>query len=169
MNEKINVDDFRLIEIARIAIEEYEVRRQKKQSEKAFHNTKLLMENYNDFVDHIKYSVSDINDIQSIVTLDLKENYCDELFISSIKQSKARTLVMVTQIEVAMKLLEEKEKRENTIDKYRALEMYYIKEKTYAKIAEELNTGINTPRIWIKEMINKLGNFLFGVDNIKLL
>ena len=150
------------------AIEKYETKKKRKFQERIFRNTKLLMENYNDFKNHIDYSVSDINDLQAIVKLDLKENHCDELFILSIKQSKMKTLIMTTHIENAMEILEIEQKREGTIEHYRALEMYYIEKKTYEQISEELDTGINTPKRWIKQMLDRLGILLFGIDGLML-
>ncbi|WP_321833616.1 hypothetical protein [Clostridium butyricum] len=164
--EKAN--NYEISELIEKAIERYENKRKRKFRERIFRNTKLLMENYNDFKNHINYSIADINDLQSIVDLDLKENECDELFILSIKQSKVKTLIITSHIEKAMELLEEEQKREGTVEKYQALEMYYLEKKSYEKIAEELNTGINTPKRWIKQMLERLGILLFGIDGLKL-
>lgn len=164
--EKVNNNE--ISELIEKAIEQYENKRKRKFRERIFRNTKLLMENYNDFKNHINYSIADINDLQSIVDLDLKENECDELFILSIKQSKVKTLIITSHIEKAMELLEEEQKRDGTVEKYQALEMYYLEKKSYEKIAEELNTGINTPKRWIKQMLERLGILLFGIDGLKL-
>lgn len=155
-------------EIIERTIKEYERKQKTKIQKRAFRNTKLLMENYNDFKKHIDYSVSDIKDIQGIVTMDLQKNNCDELFILSIKQSKAKTLIMISHIEKSLELLEMEQKREGTIERYQALEMYYLEKKSYEKIAEELNTGKNTPSRWVKHMLDRLGVLLFGIDGIKL-
>lgn len=167
MAEYTNIDES-MIQVAKIAIEEYEKKQNKKIEKKAFRNTELLMKNYNDFIKHVNYSISDINDIQSVVKLDLKENQYDELFILSIKQSKAKTLIMVSHIEKSLELLESEQKKEGTLEKYRALEMYYVEGKSYEKISEELNCGINTPKRWINQMIKRLGVYLFGIEGIKL-
>ena len=167
MSEHINVDES-MVQVVKIAIEEYEKRQNKKIEKKSFHNTELLMKNYNDFMKHVNFSISDINDVQRIVKLDLKENECDELFILSIKQSKAKTLIMTSHIEKSLELLEKEQKKEGTLEKYRALEMYYVDGKSYEKISEELNCGINTPKRWITQMIKRLGIYLFGIDGIKL-
>lgn len=167
MAEYMNIDE-NMLQVARIVIEEYDKKQKKKVEKKAFHNTKILMENYNDFIAHINYSVSDINDIQGIVNLDLKKSQCDDLFILSIKQSKAKTLIMVSHIEKALELLENEQRKAGSTEKYRALEMYYINKKSYEEIAEELECGKNTPSRWVKEMLNKLGVYLFGIDGIKI-
>ena len=155
-------------EIIERTIKEYEKKQKRKVQKRSFRNTKLLMENYNDFKKHIDYSVADIKDIQGIVTMDLQKNNCDELFILSIKQSKAKTLIMTSHIEKSLELLEIEQKRVGTIERYQALEMYYIENKSYERIAEELNTGKNTPSRWVKQMLDRLGVLLFGIDGIKL-
>ncbi|WP_242852330.1 hypothetical protein [Clostridium butyricum] len=167
-NRGENMESINIEEIVEITIQKYEKKQKNKIKQKAFRNTKLLMKNYNDFKKHINYSVSDVNDLQKIVDMDLKENECDELFILSIKQSKTKTLIMTTHIENALDILEDEQKEEGTIEKYRALRMYYIERMSYEKIAEALNTGINTPKRWIKQMLDRLGILLFGVDGIKL-
>lgn len=167
MGEYLNIDENMLM-IARIAIEEFDKKQKRKTEKKAFHNTKILMENYNDFIAHVNYSVSDINDVQGIVDLDLEKSHCDELFILSIKQSKTKTLIMISHIEKALELLEKEQRKEGSIEKYMALEMYYINKKSFEKIADELECGKNTPGRWVKEMLNKLGIYLFGIDGIKI-
>ncbi len=162
------INELTVEEIIEKAIKKYDSKQKNKFKQKSFRNTKLLMENYNDFKKHINYSIADINDVQGIVDLDLKENQCDELFILSIKQSKAKTLIMTSHIEKALEMLEEEQVKEGTIERYRALEMYYINSKSYETIAEELNTGKNTPSRWIKQMLDRLGILLFGVDGIRI-
>lgn len=162
------LDELTVGEIIERTIKEYERKQKSKTQRRAFRNTKLLMESYNDFKKHINYSVSDIEDIQGIVKMDLQKNDCDQLFILSIKQSKAKTLIMTSHIETSLELLEMEQKREGAIERYQALEMYYIEKKSYEKIAEELNTGKNTPSRWVKQMLDRLGVLLFGVDGIKL-
>lgn len=164
IKEETNID-----EIIKKAIEEYDKDKQKKFKDRIFRNTKLLMENYNDFKNHIEYSVSDIKDLQRIVDIDLEENKCDELFIWSIKQSKFKTMIITTHIEFALAVLREEEYKAGTPEKFKALNMYYIDKNTYEKISEELNLGKNTPRRWINEMTEKLGVLLFGVDALNSL
>lgn len=164
IKEETNID-----EIIKKAIEQYDKDKQKKFKDRIFRNTKLLMENYNDFKNHIEYSVSDIKDLQRIVDIDLEENNCDELFIWSIKQSKLKTMIITTHIDIALNILKEDEIREGTPEKFESLKMYYINKKTYSDISEELDLGKNTPRRWINEMTEKLGILLFGVDSINYL
>ena len=50
------------------------------------------------------------------------------------------------------------------VDKYIAFEMYFMQGMDYAEIAEELDTGKNTPRRWVTGIINELSVLLWGID-----
>ena len=45
-----------------------------------------------------------------------------------------------------------------------AFEMYFMQGMDYAEIAEELDTGKNTPRRWVTGIINELSVLLWGID-----
>ena len=47
---------------------------------------------------------------------------------------------------------------------YKAFEMYFMQGMDYAEIAEELDTGRNTPRRWVTGIINELSVLLWGID-----
>mgnify|MGYP003017194275 FL=1 len=47
---------------------------------------------------------------------------------------------------------------------YKAFEMYFMQGMDYAEIAEELDTGKNTPRRWVTGIINELSVLLWGID-----
>lgn len=154
-------------EIIKKAIEEYDKKQKVKFTQKIFRNTKLLMKNYNDFKNHITYSICDIKDLKEVI--DLEEEGYDDLFILSIKQSKAKTLIMTAHIDKSLELLKEEQKKEGTPEKYEALELYYIKGRTYERIAEELGTSEISIKRWVKQMLERLGILLFGIDGLKMI
>ena len=47
---------------------------------------------------------------------------------------------------------------------YKAFEMYFMQGMDYAEIAEQLDTGKNTPRRWVTGIINELSVLLWGID-----
>ncbi|MFW6680891.1 hypothetical protein ACOAOT_25005 [Lacrimispora sp. AGF001] len=47
---------------------------------------------------------------------------------------------------------------------YKAFELYFIQGRDYGEIAEELETGKNTPRRWVTTIINELSVLLWGID-----
>ena len=49
-------------------------------------------------------------------------------------------------------------------DKQGNFEMYFMQGMDYAEIAEELDTGKNTPRRWVTGIINELSVLLWGID-----
>lgn len=163
-------------EAVKIAIREYDKEKKLQSKRNAFHNTKLLMKHYNDLKEHVRRGISDIRELEEARKEvedcngkidDLYIN-TDELFIESIKKSKSKSIIMIAHIDAALFALKSKHKNKGTIEKYLALENYFIKEKTYEEISEILNCGVNTPRRWINELINELGVYLFGIDSIKL-
>ena len=87
----------------------------------------------------------------------------------SIKQSKAKTLIMTAHIDKSLELLKEEQEKEGTLEKYEALELYYIKGKTYESIAEELGTSEISIKRWVKQMLERLGILLFGIDGLKMI
>lgn len=152
--------------IIKKAIEEYDKKQKIKFEQKIFRNTKLLMKNYNDFKNHINYSISDIKDLKEVI--DLEEEGYDELFILSIKQSKAKTIIITAHIDRSLELLKEEQRQEGTSEKYEALELFFIKRKSYEAIAEELDTAPITIKRWVKNMLERLGILLFGIDGLKM-
>lgn len=166
-SEDINNDmDIAIKRAVREAIREYDKEKTIEQKRKVFHNTRLLMYNYNNLKDH---AIKGIDSLKfAIDNGDYSELSEDDIYILSIKRSKAKTLVMIAHIEMALQELKKKQLKENTLEKYLALEMFFIQEMTYEDIQEKLNCGKNTPSRWINQMINKLSVLLFGIDGLKL-
>ncbi|MGL5718627.1 MAG: hypothetical protein ACRCXT_23020 [Paraclostridium sp.] len=145
-----------------------EIRKEEHESREksVYQNARLLMKHYNDLKDHYEKGISDIKEMKaSINTLDIDE---EELYIYSIKSSKVRTLIMISHLEFGLKALKAKQKKNNTYEQYRALELYYIHNLTYEEIGEKLNCSDISARRWVKYMTKELGVFLFGIDALKI-
>lgn len=155
---------------AREAVKTYDNEKKQQQKKKVFHNTRLLMEHYNELKDHIEKAISDIEQLKKErwVPSEIDIRCSDETYIESIKISKTRTLIMVSHIDVAMRSLKENQKLLGTPEKYKALEKFYKDRQTYEKIAEDLNCSTATARRWINEMIRELSVNLFGIDGLKM-
>lgn len=70
-------------------------------------------------------------------------------------------------VEYIDKAVEEIERRREAAGRgveYKAFEMYFMQGMDYAEIAEELDTGKNTPRRWVTGIINELSVLLWGID-----
>lgn len=163
--EKANIDEI-INRAIKIAIREYDREIKAENRKKVLHNTKLLMKHYNDLKSHIDNAISDIHEIDQSVLESIGYYEDDELFILSIKKSKIKTLIMVSHIDVALDILYKNEMKNGTLEKYLAIKKYFIEEKTFECIAEELNCGVITVRRWVNEMLNYLGIYLFGVESI---
>lgn len=150
-------------------IEKYEKRKEKQRKEWGLKRTIQLMKSYSRLRAHIKYGISNMDDLQKVVDIDLKLNDCDDLFIMSILQSKFKTEMMMTHIQIALRLLKEEQCREGTLYKYKAFEMHYVDEevKSYEYICGELGCGKNSPKLWCDDMMNKLSEYLWGLEGIK--
>lgn len=166
MKEKVNIDQT-INKAVREAIREYDKEKRIEQKKKVFHNTKLLLKHYSDLKSHVDNAIDDVNGLEGNL-LDIGELETDELYVHSIKKSKCRTLAMIAHIDMSMEQLKKKQYKLCSIEKYQALIKYFFEEKTYEKIAEELNCGVATVRRWVNEMINELSVLLFGVDGLKL-
>ncbi len=165
--QEMNIEG--IIEMAvKTAIKEYDKEQKVLDKKKVFHNTKLLMKHYNDLKAHIIYSICDINDITNTDKIELEKEEYDELYILSIKQSKVKTLIMMSHIDSSLEVLKKEQGKKGVIEKYLALEKIFIDEKTYEEVAEELNCGVITVRRWVKEMLEELGIYLFGIEGIKV-
>ncbi|MDB8790642.1 hypothetical protein PN398_07905 [Romboutsia sp. 1001216sp1] len=148
-------------------VKEIKKEEETKKKKGAYHNTRLLMKNYNDLKLHYEKAKSEVKDIDD-GTINLKDIDEDVLYILSIKRSRIKTLIMISHIDVALKALKEKQRNVGTIEKYKALELYYIKNNTYEKIAEKLNCSVISVRRWINDMIKEMSVFLFGIEALKI-
>lgn len=80
-------------------------------------------------------------------------------------QSKEKTIYMIKIINNAMQELKAKRKRNNREIEYKAFELYFVQGLSYEKIAEELQTGKNTPSKWIEAAVKDISVFIWGLDD----
>ncbi len=171
-----NVNDIAR-EAALEAIKIYKQQEKEKVRKTRLHNTGLLLENYLDFVAHyeqIKYKASDI---QESLYIDEREMVdMDDVIIQSIKRSKIRTKIMISQIETAMAMVQSKMAAKGEEEKIKVIKLLYMdREKQNFKfnqrvqlIAEEIHCSESSVRRWNTEMLNEFAVLLFGVDGLRL-
>ncbi|WP_270943194.1 sigma factor-like helix-turn-helix DNA-binding protein [Romboutsia lituseburensis] len=153
--------------IVKEVVKEIKEEEEKKKKQGVLHNTRLLMRNYNDLKKHYDKAKSDIKDIDD-KDINIKDIDEDELYILSIKRSRIKTLIMISHIDFALGALRDKQKQLGTIEKFTALKLYYLDNKTYEEIAEKLNCSVISSRRWVKDMIKEMSVFLFGIDALKI-
>lgn len=78
--------------------------------------------------------------------------------------AKASTARKLEHINAAMAEIESKHKAAGKETEYKAFTLYFVDGLTYEQIADELNTGNNTPRRWVARVINELSVLLWGLE-----
>ena len=128
-----------------------ELKRQEKQEQKKekYHNTFTLMKCYRDAVFHIENAISDEQ---------------QRTYLESIRRTRFKTLIMTAHIDKAVEEIERRREAAGRGVEYKAFEMYFMQGMDYAEIAEQLDTGKNTPRRWVTGIINELSVLLWGID-----
>lgn len=95
------------------------------------------------------------------------ENMTDEqqrTYLESIRRTRFKTLIMTAHIDKAVEEIERRREAAGRGVEYKAFEMYFMQGMDYAEIAEQLDTGKNTPRRWVTGIINELSVLLWGID-----
>lgn len=85
-------------------------------------------------------------------------------YLESIRRTRFKTLIMTAHIDKAVEEIERRREAAGRGVEYKAFEMYFMQGMDYAEIAEELDTGKNTPRRWVTGIINELSVLLWGID-----
>ena len=85
-------------------------------------------------------------------------------YLESIRRTRFKTLIMTAHIDKAVEEIERRREAAGRGVEYKAFEMYFVQGMDYAEIAEELDTGKNTPRRWVTGIINELSVLLWGID-----
>lgn len=164
MQEKEVISSAKLEEIiqkaARAAVEEYKRQEEKDKKKDKYHNTFVLMKCYRDAVFHIEHAISEGDQIELKGMTKAQER----TYLESVRRSRFKTLIMTTHINQAIEEIERRRKQAGREIEYRAFELYFIHGWDYERIAEELETGKNTPRRWVTGIIKELSVLLWGLD-----
>lgn len=145
---------------AKTAVAEFKNQEEKDRKQSKYHNTFLLMKCYRDAVFHIENAVSDGEQME----LDGMTGEQQRTYLESIRRSRFKTLIMTAHIDKAVEEIERRRMAAGREVEYKAFELYFMQGKDYAEIAEELETGKNTPRRWVTAIINELTVLLWGID-----
>ena len=155
----------------------------KKLYDNRLNNTKLLLENYHNFVDHCKKAVYEVeNNIKEAIA---KEESMVELFselynmqddtftVNSILKSKEKTKVILKHIDCCLTFYEYRANETKDLEMQRRNEVIkrlYINEnkQKYEDIANELNISTKTVNRDKKKAIRELSVLFFGIDGIGL-
>lgn len=145
---------------ARAAVAEYKKQEEKDRKQNKYHNTFMLMKCYRDAAFHIENAISDGEQLELAGMTDEQQR----TYLESIRRTRFKTLIMTAHIDKAVEEIERRREAAGRGVEYKAFEMYFMQGMDYAEIAEELDTGKNTPRRWVTGIINELSVLLWGID-----
>lgn len=163
---------------SRVAIEQYQKAAEKAKQDardKRLHNTKLLMEKYRSFVIHSETAIHEASQVEDDLDLDDLLELMDcgpgvkELAVTSIRESAARTRILVHHIDRMLDYFKYRcyhsSKPEDT-RRYRIIYYSYIAEeseqKTFQELADDENVDISTIYRDHKSAITQLSALIFG-------
>ncbi len=145
---------------AKAAVREWKRQEEVERRRDKYHNTFTLMKCYRDAVFHIENAVSDGEQLELKGMTEEQQ----QMYLESIRRTRFKTLIMTAHIDKAVEEIERRRKAAGKEVEYRAFELYFMQGWDYEQIAEELDTGKNTPRRWITKIINELSVLLWGID-----
>lgn len=128
------------------------------------YNTRILMEQYTEMRKHVEEAVSEVSELEESEFAVLKSEYT---YLESVKRSKAKTALMIVNIDRAMEELRKEYEEKGFLYKWESFKLHYIDGLTNEEVADRMNCGKNTPSRWGKELIKKMSVKLFGVDGIE--
>lgn len=160
---RLNEDELEQIitTAAKKGVEIYEREKQKKHKADKYHDTFSLMKCYRDAVFHRDNAVSEAAQLQQQGELTEEQQ---TTYLRSIRRTRFKTILMLDHIDKAVEEIERRRQQQGREVEYKAFELYFMQGLDYVDIAEELNTGKNTPRRWISGIINELSVLLWGID-----
>ncbi len=162
---------------ARAAMEKLEKERRKDVEERVdrrLHNTRLLLKNYRLFREHTDHAVYQVEQLDESIyeILELMERRGPSDFSASIKNSAARTAVLVRHIDVMLGLYKtycENSGRQEDLRRWRVAKALYVNDQpaTVQELADREFVAEKTIRRDVDSICEHLSALLFGIDGIK--
>lgn len=150
-----------LTSAARAGVAEYKRQETKDKKRDKYHDTFSLMKCYRDAVFHKENAISEGTQLE----IDNMTEAEQQTYLRSIRRTRFKTMLMLDHIDKAVEEIQRRREAANRGIEYKAFEMYFMQGIDYQQIAEELETGRNTPRRWITAIINELSVLLWGLDD----
>ena len=147
-----------LVAAAKEGVKEYKRQQDKEKRNAKYHTTYKLMMSYRDAAFHGENAVSEGSQIE-----DSDEQ--TTTYLRSVRKTKFKTMLMLAHIDKMVEEVERKYEQAGKKIEFDAFDMYFMQGMSYTEIAQELNTGVNTPRRWINGILDKLSVLLWGLDD----
>ena len=150
------------------------MKKKTKKEDKRYHNTKLLLRNYNEFKQHCIECTSSLDDIDSTLEAwELTLARGDEDYIRSAKRTKVRTQIIVDLIDKFIEVHKKEAQERNDGNKLKRamiIELMYISNNyTMERVAEEMECDVATVSRHHRIAINELSVLFFGIEGLKLM
>lgn len=148
-----------------------------KREDRRLRNTKLLLRNYRMLKEHAENSVfsrAQMDESAFDILELMMSNYDNDFAINSIKESAARTAIMVSHVETMIGLYaafcEKSPNREIEQRRYDVVWDMYMAEDTLSvkEIAEKQNMSRENVYADLRVAIERLTALIFGVDGLKV-
>lgn len=153
-----------LTKAAKAGVEEYKRQEAKEKKKNEYHDTFKLMKCYRDAVFHKENAISEGAQLE-IEDMTEEER---STYLRSVRRTKFKTMLMLDHIDKNVEEIERRRKEDGKEIEYKAFELYFMQGLNYQEIAEELETGKNTPRRWITGIISELSVLLWGIEDEKV-
>ena len=150
--------------------------RKEKEQKQVFHNTKRLLKNYSNFVEHYnqtEFVASTLidEDILELINYRMDDDKVDDTYIKSLFKTKERTAKILNHINKMFEYFERAADEAHDVRKQRisrVLKMVYIDGMKHEDVAHKLNMDKATVYRDINAGISEMSPLLFGIDGVKL-
>lgn len=137
---------------------------EKEKEQTVIGKTYLYLENYHKMEKYINDAVSEVS---QVVDADKYNISAEAVFLQSIRECKAETVILFEHMKKALASLKEEAEAAGEEYKYKAFYMRYIERMSYESIARKIGCGKNSPKKWCKAMVEKFSIKLFGAKAIE--
>lgn len=154
------------------AVREYDARQaektKKSRHDRRLRNTRLLLEHYNFFKDHIKEAVYSSSQLNAIDILDECDDKRGKTFVRAIKESTAKTYIVLKHIDLMLELYEIWCEKAGPAElrKMRVMKRFYFEQQTAFTIMAAEKISERTFYRDIDDAINRLSALIFGIDAV---
>lgn len=166
------MDKQEIIKLTVEVVQEYNQKQQreniKKRHEWKLKNTKLLLDHYNYFNEHIDESIYSSDQLQTIDILAEIEDCRSSIDIRAIKNSAQKTYVIMAHIDKMLSLYQTWCDKEGEIEqrKFRVLKMFYFDKLKVSDILQVEFISEKTFYRDIADSVNRLSSLIFGIDAV---
>ena len=138
---------------------------QKEKRGRWLYDTRQLMKHYNTLYKHSKKAVATLEEALAFDNIH-EEPGQKRICVETIKESSAKTFVMMQHITSMLEVLKDDCKKSGRERKYRIFKSHFIDKKTFKTIASEENIDERTAYRDTGDILETLSVLLFGIEEL---